>query len=153
MEAINRRGQESLASPSDKVGSPTIVVDRSANPPARFWSLTGADRSLKALWSREQPAPRQRDTTPSGWCLQLRNSLARAGYDAQEIADTLVAYRRMHRDRSKPDDWYVAEATGRKSTGNGTSAAAVPVGLLEVSNRELTSLRATDAAIRHCRLQ
>ena len=77
---------------ASKVG---LTRDSDAEPPSRLAALLAEHPRLAETWSRERQD--LSDSSPSGYELSLATQLLRAGFEYQEIVNTLIAWRRKHR--------------------------------------------------------
>lgn len=96
-----------------------VVIRADAEPPGNKLGGMLDDDKFKHSW--EKTRKDMPNWTPSEYCLSIANMTAIAGWSNQEIADTLIAWRRRHcPDRMKLDraDWFMERiTTARKAVG------------------------------------
>jgi hypothetical protein len=100
IEPVNpeRRGLVRMGCAHDVTARPweaiKIAIDPDAVPPSFLPELLEYDQKLKLSWERRRTD--LKDDSASGYCQSLANLLVGAGWNDQDIADTLVAWRRAH---------------------------------------------------------
>ena len=74
-----------------------VVLRADAEPPAmKFTALLENDPEFKRSWQRTRK--NLRDSSASGYCLSLATKAANADWTDQDIADLVIAWRRIHND-------------------------------------------------------
>ncbi|MDA1196187.1 MAG: bifunctional DNA primase/polymerase [Planctomycetota bacterium] len=137
----------------DKAPPTGYVYNPRADAPNAFRQLLDTDLVLRGIWTRDQKPEWQTDTTPSGWCNALLLTMKRHQLPAQDVGDTLVAYRARYPDDPKDRKWFEDEVARYVTRTNGRVVRnSPPVGLLKVAPGEVESLRAVDQALRHAEL-
>lgn len=97
-----------------------IVIDLrcDADPPfEKFDALKDVDDLFASAWSRDRADdPATRNWTASSWDMALVDRLVRARWTNQEMTDTLVAHRRLHKCDLKRPDYYVRTIARARAT-------------------------------------
>lgn len=92
-----------------------VSIDKEASPPfSKLDALRENNPQFEATWRRERLD--RKDWSPSEYCLSVASFCVHAGFNDQEIANTLIAYRAKHGDDEKYPDWYGRTIRKARST-------------------------------------
>lgn len=75
------------------------VKENAQYPVDKFEALCLNDEMFEDTWRRKRKL--KGDSSPSAWDLSLAVQMARAQWEDQEIVDTLIHHRRLHKDEPK----------------------------------------------------
>jgi hypothetical protein len=144
LEAIYERyfGAEKTASAVGIEGNDiSIELRPEAEPPRdKLEQLLASDPRLVEIWDRSYDG--LKDNSPSGWDLALAHCLARHGWGDQEIADTMLAYRREYGENLHLGNTSKYERTISKAKESGASyvVATTSQPVIVINNRHYSEL-------------
>jgi hypothetical protein len=114
-------------------GDVDIAIDFAVNPPFdKLEALRENNPQFAATWTKTRTD--KPNWSPSEYCLSLASFAVFAGWEDQEVADLLIAWRRKHGDDFKYPEWYAR--TIRKARHDSTE-----------SKREQTREEATEELV------
>lgn len=97
-KTVKRQRKEVKSSAQLSTGS-FHVNEQARYPIDKFEALCLNDEMFEDTWKRKRKL--KGDSSPSAWDLSLAVQMARARWTDQEIVDTLVHHRRLHKDEPK----------------------------------------------------